>query len=120
MADEFTRLVSELDYGQTISEIDESMLKVLAGVKKHNKKGSLQITIDFAPDGSQVKVDTKLKATVPEADRSSTYMFWRRAKDQSDARLTRRDPRQPSLPATEDIVAAAVEATGKQKANAPD
>lgn len=93
----FTQFLLEQRGGLLHSELSDMLADVVARCVEHGKKGSITIKLTIAPnkDGVTLTVSDEVKPVAPEGDRGAALFY-------ADARgnLSRRDPRQPSLPGT--------------------
>lgn len=92
----FIKTVSELAYGEAVTDFDAAIVDLIAAVQEHQKPGSFTLMLKFIPQGigsTQVVIEDGYKVVTPEKDRMKTVMFVQR-----DGTLGRRDPRQPELP----------------------
>lgn len=110
----FIKFLSELRHGETVEELDQGLADVVAACREHHKRGSLTLTIDFEPEGrgsvSITATDT-VKTKVPTTP-IGTHLYV-----QPDGSLSRRDPRQPSLPFREVAITAGEEAGAREGTN---
>lgn len=81
--------------GGLVPDLNHDLMALIGNVRSHGKKGSLTVVLEVKPkgNGSQVIVTADVKLKNPRADRENTVLY---ADDNN--RLSRRDPRQPSLP----------------------
>lgn len=90
----FIKTVSDLAWGEAVTDYDQALRDLVEAVKEHQKPGTLQITLKFIPEGNaQITIEDSYKVVRPDKDRMKTIMFVQR-----DGSLGKRDPRQPELP----------------------
>lgn len=93
----FSDVLGEVENGQLLNELTESVYNIIAAVMETRKPGSLALAMTFTPTGKgTVNVDAKFKAKEPEHDRPTTTFFVGK-----DFSLQRSDPNQPRLPLRE-------------------
>lgn len=95
----FLDAVRELREGATLHELGEQLVKLVQAVRDTGRPGSLKLELKVKPasKGSTVTVlalEDVITVKQPAAERGSTILY-----AGADNSLTRRDPRQPELPA---------------------
>ena len=93
----FSDVLGEVENGQLLNELTESVYNIIAAVMETRKPGSLTLKMKFTPTGKgTVNVDATFDANEPEHDRPTTTFFVGK-----DFSLQRNDPNQPRLPLRE-------------------
>lgn len=93
----FELLLSELNDGLTRNNMDEKLKELIAAVRNTGKGGSLSLKINIKPasrgEVNKLVFIDEVKATIPDRDRSSTYMFVNKSNE-----LSLHDPNQTVMP----------------------
>jgi hypothetical protein len=96
-ASEAIEFLSYQRSGTLLADIGEEVSKLARAVRDTGKKGTLTITFTIEPAGrslgGQIKIEDKIVAKPPRPDVADTLMYV-----DSNGKLSRRDPRQPTLP----------------------
>ncbi len=92
----FVDALKELQSGATMLELADALTQLISQVRMVGKEGSITLTIKVKPKANspQLAITDDIKVVPPKFDRDITIMY---ADDKG--RLSRRDPRQPMLPA---------------------
>ena len=93
----FLEALRELRSGESLADLHEALRSLVGHVRSVGKSGTLTLTLSVSlAKGSThtLVIADELKLKEPKPDREVTFMY---ADD--DNRLSRRDPRQPKLPA---------------------
>lgn len=95
---QFLDLLRSQEHGGFLIDAEESLLNLIEAVQRTGKKGALKLTLTVvsdknALDEAAVFISGAIAASTPEPDRRHTLFY------HVDGRLSRRDPRQPELPA---------------------
>lgn len=93
----FSDWIAEFGEGALDDELTAHLMEVATAVRLHGKAGSLTLKLKFGEKGGGVIVDADVSSTAPQTKPSAFFYV-----DEKNARLSRRDPRQPQLPGTED------------------
>lgn len=90
----FTAIIAEHRKGSLVSDLSEKLAQVAEAVMEHDKAGALTLTLKITPsgDGTTVKIDDVVKATIPEGTPATSLFFVDDA-----GNLTRHNPAQQSL-----------------------
>ena len=93
MSETFIDTLGQLGRGDIASDLTEHLSRVCAAVVATDKKGSVVLMIEAAPNGDgAVQLTAKIKSTAPDPERGTTIMYI-----SDDGGLSRRDPRQGML-----------------------
>lgn len=93
----FTDVIGELENGQLLRELTETVYNITHAVRETRKPGGLTLKLKFTPTGrGSVELDASFVANEPEHDRPTTTFFL-----SPDGTLLRNDPSQPRLPLRE-------------------
>lgn len=93
----FTDVLGELENGDVLHDLTNSLYEIVRAVQDTRKPGGLKIAIKVTPTGrGSVELDTKYDTVIPEHDRPTTTFFVA-----NDGSLLRNDPNQPRLPLRE-------------------
>lgn len=84
-------LLKEIDHGEMVLDMEVACKDVVAACQYHQKKGSVVLTINFAPDSETetMKVSHKLTKKEPEQTSRASLFFVG-----DDNTLSRNDPKQ--------------------------
>lgn len=93
----FSDWIAEFGEGSLDDELTMHLMEVATAVRLHGKAGSLTLKLKFSEKGGGVIVDADVASTAPQTKPSAFFYV-----DEQRGRLSRRDPRQPQLPGTED------------------
>lgn len=97
-ATEVIEALSEQRSGTLLYDLGEAMADVIATVRQTGKPGSLTLKLSVRPaqkgGGAYLNISDEIKVTKPKPETAETLMY-----AHEDGRLSRRDPRQPALPA---------------------
>lgn len=99
----FVETLKEIRDGELTGELSAKLQELVAAVTETEKQGALTIklTLKHTKKAGILLLEDDIKLVLPEPDRDTSTVFF--ATDEND--LTRRDPRQPSLPGVRGVVA---------------
>lgn len=89
------QLIREADRGQLLTDFEGALAEIINAVELHGGSGEIAIKLKIKKRGDAYMVSSELKHAVPQPPRVDALFFF----DPSTAELTRKDPRQPDLPA---------------------
>lgn len=95
----FADVLLDLNAGRTHNELSEALHELTQAVKDTGRKGTLTLTIQVAQmknTGGTLVVSDRVAVKKPQADRVDSIFF-----TDSDGNLSRKDPRQLTLPEPE-------------------
>ena len=100
---EFLDTIKEIRRGETLTELDDELVGLVAQVRMTGRPGKLTYTVLIKP-ASKGNVDTLLiedaiTIKTPKSERGSTILF-----ATASNTLQRQDPRQPELSGLRDVV----------------
>lgn len=92
---EFFQLVEKARGGVLQADLNAQIRDLLGKIQETGKEGKIALELRFKPAGQgRVEVSTAIKSSVPQPTTESTLFYIT-----GEGRLSRRDPRQPELPA---------------------
>jgi len=89
------QLIREADRGQLLTDFEGSLDEIINAIELHGGVGEINIKLKIKKRGDAYMVSSELKHQVPQPPRVDALFFF----DPEKAELTRKDPRQPDLPA---------------------
>ncbi len=89
------QLIREVDRGQLLHDFEAALDDIVEAVEAHGGKGSITIKLSLSRKSDAYEVKGDLKFDVPQPPRLGAIFFF----DSGAGELTRKDPRQPDLPA---------------------
>lgn len=91
----FIEVLRDLNEGDTVTEADAALAKLMGEIRESGKGGSLTLILEFKPTGKgrQIEIKDGIKVKPPKAASGTTVLF---VNDKNE--LVRKDPRQPDLP----------------------
>lgn len=91
---QFLTVLSELQGGGTMADLQMKLAELVDAIRTHGKPGSLTFTLKITPKSNspQLLFEDDVKVKLPEAERETTILY---ADDHNH--ISRRDPRQPEL-----------------------
>ncbi len=95
-----TTLLLELNNGETEQELTEALRAVTQAVTLTQKAGTVALELKISPNGrrgNSVEVEANVKVKAPSFPPEASVYFV-----EEGGNLTKRDPRQPRLPLTEE------------------
>lgn len=102
MANEETvvTVLGRADHGQLLDDANDLLSQITKAVKETGGKGKLTISIEVrtVKKTDALELSANVKADLPLPTRSSELYF-----SNEDGRVSRKDPRQPDLPGTENV-----------------
>ena len=92
----FIETLREIREGELLSELPAKVQDLVAAVQTTQKAGKIVITLNLrhTKKGGMLLLEDDVKLVLPEPDKDTTTFFF----VTEDNDLTRRDPRQPTLP----------------------
>jgi hypothetical protein len=91
----FIDTLKDIREGELLAELPEKLRQLVEAVKATGKKGRLQLTLDVSQaDAGMLIVNDDVKLSLPQPTKNTKTVFF----VTENSELTRRDPRQPSLP----------------------
>lgn len=99
---ELEGVLGSLRRGQAAVEFEDALRELLEAVQETGKQGSLTVTLKVGlydrNDSATLEITDDIKIKLPTLPKGKSLMY----RDAETGLLTRRDPRQPSLPGTGD------------------
>lgn len=89
------QLIREADRGQLLTDFEGALDEIINAIELYGGAGEINIKLKIKKRGDAYMVSSELKRAVPEPPRVDALFFF----DPEKAELTRKDPRQPDLPA---------------------
>lgn len=88
----FIDMFRELEHGGLLEHLTDEQVDMLEAIEATGKKGSIQVTFEYIPDGKQVVIRANVVSKAPKFARPQTIFFVG-----EDKNLQRDDPRQKKL-----------------------
>jgi hypothetical protein len=98
----FVNTVAEIREGASMADLDAALTELVAQIRESGRGGKLIYTLEIRPaskgDVKVLAIQDRVTVKAPNAERGTTFMY-----PSDDNSLSRRDPRQPELPALRNI-----------------
>lgn len=91
----FIQIIRQGDRGQLLQDCEKALEDIITAINSYGGTGSITIKAKIKGKGDAFVVSTELKHEIPAPPRTDAMFFY----DTEQGELTRRDPRQPDLPA---------------------
>lgn len=89
------QIIREADRGRLLQDGDKVLEEIVHAITAYGGTGEISIKMKIKAKGDAFPIATELKYSVPQPPRTEALFFF----DQENGELSRRDPRQPDLPA---------------------